>query len=257
MLANFPPAKIHRMATYGYSEQHIENMVGRNLMIRRRVCVIALTVLACLLAFYVSVWFFGAHDWLPTWVVPVLLGVFLHPLINYIRSWKNYRGKLEESLRKMKVEISPERISMFSSSLPVRQLERSEIQRAEDASLFGGGGFYLRTPNRYRWLLIPREIESCEIAKSELIAMGIPIMTKSLPPNWEEFVGVLGFCTTLMCPLFAHSKSVLTVNLLLSLLVALAMFFIISANPDNLPRMRWVRFFGFLPVVVTGLMLWL
>jgi len=245
------------MATYGYSEQHIENMVGRNLKIRRRVCVIAPTVLACLLAFCVSVWFLGAHDWLPTWVVPVLLAVFLHPLINYIRSWKNYRGKLEESLRKMKVEISPERISMFSSSHLVRQFERSEIQRAEDTSLFGGGGFYLRTRNRYRYLLIPRGIENYETAKSELIAMGIPVLTKSLPPNWEEFLGAFGFMATLACPLFVHNSLVLTVNLVFSLLVALAMFFIISANPDNLPRLRWVRFFGFFPAVVTVLMLWL
>jgi len=87
--------------------------------------------------------------------------------------------------------------------------------------------------------------------------MGIPIVQAGIPPNWEEFAGVLVFTGTMICAIFAQSPQILGANLLISLLVAIAGFAVVSANPDNLPKMRWARLGIFLPVIMTASMLWM
>jgi hypothetical protein len=86
--------------------------------------------------------------------------------------------------------------------------------------------------------------------------MGIPFEQAEVAPNWEEFVGALVFAGTMICAIFAHSTRVLEVNLALTVAVAVAGFVVVSANPENLPKMRWARLGVFLPVVMTASMLW-
>ena len=81
-------------------------------------------------------------------------------------------------------------------------------------------------------------------------------MAAAIPPNWEELVGAVVFIAMMLCAVFARSAAVLTADLVISVMVAVVGFAVISANPDNLRKMRWVRFGIFLPVAMTGSMLW-
>jgi hypothetical protein len=69
----------------------------------------------------------------------------------------------------------------------------------------------------------------------------------SFPPNWEELLGVLLFIGTAVCAFSAHSVRVLPLNLFVALLISFAGFFIISSNPDTLPRDSRRFFSWFLP----------
>lgn len=210
------------------------------------------------LAFVRSEWFFGSRGHLGSWMIAVLFSLFLHPLIKHLRGWKIFPGKLRESLRKYKVEVSPEGVSIVSDSLTVRRFGRGDIQRAEEVSSFWRAGLYLRTANRYRWLLIPAKIDQYVALKGELMAMGIPIESASIGPNWEEFVGVFAFCATLLCPMFLRSTRALTINLVAALLLAVIMVFITNANPDAPARIRRLGFIGaFIPACLTALWFWI
>ena len=158
---------------------------------------------------------------------------------------------LAESLRAVRVEVCAEEVRLLEMG-SVRQLARSEIRRAEEVSW----GVYLRTASRYRWILIPRKIEEFETVKREIEEMGIPVVQAGIPPNWEEFAGVLVFTGTMICAIFAHTAWVLGINLLVSLAVAVGGFVIVGANPENAPKMRWARLGIFLPVAMTASMLW-
>jgi protein-S-isoprenylcysteine O-methyltransferase Ste14 len=106
--------------------------------------------------------------------------------------------------------------------------------------------------------VIPRKIDGYEAIKRELGAMGVSAVKTTIPPNWEEFVGMLLFFGTGICALTVHNIPLLIVNLLLSALLSFGWFFVINANPDvlKLPRMRWARFGAFLPVVFAAAGLW-
>jgi len=83
-------------------------------------------------------------------------------------------------------------------------------------------------------------------------------MKTFIPPNWEEFLGVLLFIGTTILAFAVHNIQVLIVNLLIALLLSVGWFFVINANPDvlALPKMRWARFGAFLPVVFAAAGLW-
>lgn len=247
-------ARIRRMAVYIYSEREIENIIRAAKRLRLSYCAVAASILAAagVVARARPEWIFGAHEHARTWVLVALFVFLAGPLADNLWRWKSRPIKLEESLRRTMVEVSAEGICVSGAS-SAKQLARNEIQRAEEV----WWGLYLRSSDRYRWILIPAKIDGFEALKRDLRELGIPIVQATIPPNWEELAGVLVFTATMVCAIFAHNASVLAANLLISLLVAAGGFLIVSANPDNLPKMRWARLGIFLPVAMTASMLWL
>ena len=246
-------AKIRRMAVYIYSEQQIESIIRATKRFRLRNCAVAaaLLIAACLVAFLRPEWIFGARAQARMWVLAALFVFVAGPLVDTLWRWRSRPLRLQRVLRERTIEVSAEGVTV-SGAPRVRQLARSEIRRAEEVPW----GLYLRSPNRYRWILIPAKIDSFDAVKQEIAEMGIPIVPSASPPNWEELVGAVVFVGTMLCAIFAHSASVLAANLLISALVAVVGFLIIGASPDNLPKMRWARFGIFLPVAMTASMLW-
>lgn len=241
------------MSVYLYSDLQIASIIRAEKRFRLRYCAVAAVILkaACIVALTRPEWIFGAHERARVWVVAALIVFIAGPLADNLWRWKSRPLRLEESLRQTCVEVTEEEIGLEGGT-GVKRFVRAEIRQAEEVPW----GLYLRTPSRYRWLLIPAKIEGFDSLKQEISKLGIPIVPAAIPPNWEEFAGMLVFTATMLCAIFAHSARVLTANLLVSLLVAVAGFLIISANPDNLPKMRWARFGIFLPVAMTASMLW-
>ena len=242
------------MSVYFYGEQQIESMVRATRRFRLFFCAVAIKILtaAAIVAFTRPEWIFGGRQQARVWVITALVIFVAGPLIDNLWRWKSRLKGMEDSLRRTVVEISEEAVRVERAS-GMRQLSRSDIQRAEEVSW----GLYLRTSNRYRWLMIPAQVDGFETLKREIEEMGIPLVRASVPPGWEEFVGVLVFTATFFCAVFARNAGVLAANLGISLLVAVVGFLIVSANPDNLPKMRWARFGIFLPVAMTASMLWM
>lgn len=242
------------MAVYSYSEREIASIIRASKRIRLAYCAVAVKILsaACVVALTRPEWIFGAHQHARIWVLLALLVFFAGPLADNLWRWRSRPAKLKESLLRTRVEVTGKGITLCGADSATK-LARNEIQRAEEVSW----GLYLRTVQRYRWILIPSKIENFDALKCELKEMAIALVPSSIPPNWEEFAGVLVFTATMLCAIFARSASVLAANLVISLLIAVAGFLIVSANPDNLPKMRWARFGIFLPVAMTASMLWM
>ncbi len=238
------------MAVFTYSEATIKHFVQKSARMRKRVY----TVAAVLLAFEVAVLLSplilpGIHMRMPErWVTPVLVIPFVL-FLNGFQLRKRVPEKLEAWLRSYSVDVSPYSVRVQRDFCPQRQFTRDEILRVEEPSW--GGGLYLRSPNRYRWLVIPRGLEGYDRIKDELRGMGIPFSRKVIPTNWEEFAFVLLFIGVLICDMVTQSRQVLTANLIVAVLVGIGGFIIISSNPDSPPRMRWVRFAAFLPAAFT------
>ena len=158
---------------------------------------------------------------------------------------------MAESLRGTRVAVGQNEVSVMTGE-SVRVLQRSDIVGAQEV----GWGIYLRSANRYRWILVSSQMDGFRQFGSELENMGIPIVAAAVPPNWEELAGAAAFIATMLCAVFARSAEVLTADLVISAIVAVIGFGVISANPENLGKMRWARFGIFLPVAMTGSMLW-
>ncbi len=237
------------MATYRYSNWAIEDIVCGTKRLRLWFCAGAEAVLiaAAVVAWLRPEWIFGAEEHARLWVMAALFVFFAGPLGENLLRWKRRFEKLEQSLREMRVEVSAAGVVT-----PSRSLAREEIVRAEEVSW----GLYVRTKNRYRWVLVPAKIEGYEGLKREIAEMGIPVMEAAAPPNWEESVGAVVFAGTMVCAALARDRGVLAVNLLVSALVATGGFVVVSANPENLPKMKWARLGIFLPVLMTASMLW-
>jgi preprotein translocase subunit Sss1 len=243
------------MAAHIYSERQIESIVRSTKQFRLRYCLAAGGILlaAVVVASLQPAWIFGTAGHGRTWVAAALFVFFAGPLADSVWRWRSRPENLELSLRAIKIEVTREGVTRSGPSPLVRQLAWSEIQRAEEVPW----GIYLRGPTRYRWILIPRKIEGFEEIVHELEDRGIAMVQAAVPPNWEEFAGVLVFTATMICAIFAHSARVLAIDCFVSVLVAAVGFLVVSANPDNLPKMRWARFGVFLPVAMTLSMLWL
>jgi len=165
--------------------------------------------------------------------------------------WKSLSKSAADYMRAYSVDVSAYSVRIQYGLMRQRQFSREEILRAEEPSM--GAGLYLRSPNRYRFLLIPRRIDGYGEIKAALQAQGIPFVRKVIPGNWEDFAFVFLFCGSLLCPLLSHTRSILELNLLVATLIGIAGFYVISASPDNMPSMRWTRFAVFLPLVFAGL----
>jgi len=241
------------MRVYVYGEQRIEQLVESSQRLRRRFCWGAAIILAAsaLVGWLRPVWIFGAGKHAREWVIAALFVFFVGPLGDNLLRWRSRRAGLRESLQKFRIEVFDDRVWVAGAG-GVRALRREEIRRAEEV----GWGVYLRSARRYRWILIPAGIDGFVELKREIAAMKIPFLQAEVAPNWEEFVGALVFAGTMVCAIFAHSRVVLEADLAVSVMLAVAGFVVVSANPDNLPKMRWARLGVFLPVVMTASMLW-
>lgn len=240
------------MSVHSYSEAGIERLISRARRVRRvffliASCLLAVVIVLALLRPDLPIF----REPLRPWLLAVV-GLPIPALLHGIWKRKDWAEALRGRLDKTKLEIAADSITV-SNSWFSRRLCRSELLRAEEPSW--GTGLYLRTANRYRWAVIPRTLDGYESAKLELAGMGLAVEKTLIPPNWEEFVWVLLFLGTLICTMYLHSVRLLELNFLFALLLSIAGFFLISANPDlkKIPRMRGARFGAFLPVVFAGL----
>jgi hypothetical protein len=239
------------MAVYSYSEQQIEEMVCKSRRLRIRFCVAAIVILvmAVLLAFYrPTLPIF--HEPARAWVMALLTSLFLFPLVKTIWRWRMWPDLMRSSLRETRVEVASGTVGVSGPFGYRRQLSISEIVRAEEAHL--GTGLYLRTSNRYRWILIPRKLDGYEAIKGELAAAGDRVVKRFIPTNWEEFVFVLLFIGTILCASMVHDTRILLANIVVAVIVSGSGFLIVSANPDN-HQIRRARIGVFIPVVFAAL----
>jgi len=242
------------MAVYSYRESKIEQIIRAQQRLRLRFCVVVFIILLAAVSVAIArpEWIFGMHQQARVWVIGALFVFFAGPLGENILHWNNRPASLRQALRRTRIEVSESRVRIEEPGR-VRQLDRTEIRRVEETPW----GIYLRTRGRYRWMFVSKQIDEFESLKQEIAASGIPLVEATTAPNWEEFAGVLVFTATIFCAIFARSVSVLSLNLVIALAVAIAGFAIVGANPDNLPTMRWARLGIFFPVVMTASMLWM
>jgi len=239
------------MAVYVYSEQQIERMVGESRRLRIRLCIAAIVILAMavLLVFY--------RPTLPifrepfrAWGMALLTSLFLFPLVKTIWRWRKWPDLLRNSLRDTRVEVASGTVGVSGPSGYKRELSISEIVRAEEPYL--GTGLYLRTSNRYRWILIPRKLDGYDAVKREVAVAGAPVVKRLIPTNGEEFVFVLLFVGTILCATMVHDTKVLLANLVIAVVVSVSGFLIVNANLDN-HQIRRARIGVFIPVVFAAL----
>jgi hypothetical protein len=245
------------MAGYVYGEQQIERMITKSRRLRIQFCVAALAVLtlSCVLALNrpdLPIF----REPMRAWVIALLTSLFLGPLLGNIWRWRSWPERMRNSLRETRVEVTSSTTGVSAVGYR-RQLSNGEIVRAEEPFL--SAGLHQRSANRYRWILIPRNLDGYEAIKRELAAAGIAVVKTSIPPNWEEFLGVLVFIGTIFCAISVHSIRVLTVNLFASLLLSLGGLFVINSLTDAIPRsrMRLMKLGAFLSVAFAVLGLWL
>ena len=133
-----------------------------------------------------------------------------------------------------------------------RFISRDEVTRVDEPP--NGRGMYVRTRRPFSWFLIPRRNDRYEEIKSELAAMGIPIVRKSAPWNWG-FLFVFLFCATLLCNLLTQDRRILAVNFVFALIVGGAGAFKASIeNGDR--RLRRLSLLGsFLPAALSAVSL--
>jgi hypothetical protein len=162
---------------------------------------------------------------------------------------------MADHMRAFSVDVSPYSVRIQYGLMRQRQFSREEILRAEEPSM--GGGLFLRSPNRYRMIVIPRRIDGYSELKAALQAQGIPFVGKVIPGNWEDFAFVFLFCGSLLCPFLSQTRLVLELNLLVAALIGIAGFYVIGASPDNMPSMRWTRFAAFFPLIFAGIALYM
>jgi hypothetical protein len=239
------------MAVYVYSEQQVERMVGKSRRLRIRFCVaaFAILVMAVLLAFYrPALPIF--HEPVRGWVIGLLTSLFLFPLVGTIWRWRSWQDMMRNSLRETKVEVASGTVGVSGPFGYKKQLRISEIVRAEEPYL--GAGLYLRSSNRYRWILIPRKLDGYESIRRELAMAGAAVVKRVIPTNGEEFVFVLLFIGTILCATMFHDTRILLANLVIAVIVSVSGFLIVNANPDN-HQIRNARIGVFIPVVFAAL----
>lgn len=153
---------------------------------------------------------------------------------------------MRNSLRDTRIEVASGTVGVSGPFGYKRQLSINEIVRAEEAYL--GTGLYLRTSNRYRWILIPGKLDGYEAIKRKLAEAGVAVVKGFIPTNGEEFVFVLLFIGTMLCAIIVHDTRILLANLVIAVVVSVSGFLIVNANPDN-HQVRRARIGAFIPVV--------
>jgi hypothetical protein len=238
------------MAVYVYSEQQIERMASKSRQLRVRSCLVAIVTLAVvvMLAFRrPTLPIF--HEPFLAWVIALATSL-LFPLVRAIWRWSELPDLMKDSLRKTSVEVASGTVRVSGPLGYKAQLGINEIVRVEEPYL--GTGLYLRTSNRYRWILIPRTLDGYAAIKHDLAVAGTTAARRFIPTNWEEFVFVLLFLGTIVCATLAHDTRVLLGNLIIAVILSVLGFLIVNANPDN-HQIRRARVGVFIPVVFAAL----
>lgn len=195
-------ANILCMATYVYSEQQIDRMIGSTKRFRVNAFVIgALMLLAAGILAYFRPGFFAHHGFKRDWGIGILIAFGSHLFFMSFRRKKSSSEKLRAVLKEWSLEISPAWVCWTYFGQRKKQLNREEIVRAEEPSL--GRVLFLRTSRRYRYARIPRSLDDYEAIKREIILLGIPIEKTLFLPNWEELLSVVLFLGALICALAA------------------------------------------------------
>ena len=237
------------MAVYAYSEEHIERMIAKSKRLRVRflVAAVVIFVITVLLAFYRPTLGIFREPF-RAWGIGFLTAL-LFPLAKTIWHWREWPESMRNSLRETRVEVASGVVSVSGPGYK-RQLGISEIIRAEEAYL--GAGLYLRTSNRYRWILIPHKMDGYEAIKRELPMAGTGVVKRLIPTNAEEFVFLLMFVGTILSATMVHDTRILLANFLIAVVVSVSGFLIINANPDNRQIGR-ARIGVFIPVAFAAL----
>lgn len=238
------------MAIYVYSEQQIERMVDKSRRLRIRFCVAAIVILVVvvMLAFYRSTLPIF-HEPFRAWGIALVTSL-LFPLVKTIWRWRKWPELMRNALRETSVEVASGMVRVSGAFGYKRQLSISEIVRAEEPYL--GTGLYLRTSNRYRWILIPRKLDGYDAIKRELAVAGAAVAKRFIPTNEEEFVFVLLFIGTILCATVVQDTKILLANLVVAVVASVSGFLIVNANRDN-RQIRRARMGVFIPVVFAAL----
>lgn len=134
-----------------------------------------------------------------------------------------------------------------------------EITRAEEPSI--GAGLYLRTANRYNYAALTRSLEDFQDFKTELVAHNIPIVKTLIPPNWEEYLFVLMFCSSLIGSVVLIGakgrQSMLMINFAYAVLLGVVGFLIVGARANHIAQLKWARFGALLPALFAVLSFYL
>jgi len=246
-------SRIRPMSVCVYGEEQIEKILARSKKLRIGFCVGAAGALAAAatIAWLRPEWIFGAGNHARRWVIGALMVFVAGPMADNLWGWNRHWVGMERALRAMRIEVSVRGVWLRSAGSE-RKFAAEEIRCAEEVPW----GLYLRTAQRYRWMLIPARVAGFEELKREIGELGVAIVAARMAPNWEELVGGVVFTATMICAVFAQSTRVLAGDLIVSVIVAAAGYVVVSANPENLPKMRWARLGIFLPILMTGSMLW-
>lgn len=240
------------MGVYIYSGEQIERLLARSKRVRVRFTLVAGALMAAILTIPASK--LAPYPRLRQSVHPLVIALIV-ALVDLLKPWKRSPAKLENRLRNMMIEISSAGVRL-NSSFGNREFQRMEILRGEEPPW--GGGLYLRTSNRYRWMVLPKTIDHYDLLKAELLSLGIGLERTGFPPNWEEFIFVLLFIGTIICSAVAHDVRVLTANLGISIFLALIGWLIVGANHDMETGLGWKVKFGLaLPLAFSLLGLWM
>ena len=183
---------------------------------------------------------------------------FIGPIVVLLQAWSPWKSgfkRISQAVgQNYSLTISDDGIAVESQDVE-RRFATSEFLRAEEPKW--GYGLYLRTANRYRWLPIRKTIDGYPELKNEIQASGIPVVATTIPPNWEEFVGVLAFCASLLCDILSASRPLLMANLIVAILLGAGGWCVVSANPDNRKIRTMARIGAWIPVICAALALYL
>jgi len=133
--------------------------------------------------------------------------------------------------------------STWSKFIPL-----DEITRVEEPP--NGRGMFVRTSNRFLWYLIPRRTDRYEEIRSELAAIGIPIVQTRAPRNWGILFALL-FCLSILCNVLTQDRRILAVNFAFALILGAAGLMLTNFIGDRRLRLKSV-FGSFLPAAISA-----
>jgi hypothetical protein len=246
------------MASYSFTQEQIDDRVRRDRRTRLVFCIIAATVIiaSCLLGYFRPELFYASSHFWVHWPV-IALVVLANPLVKNLWNWRVRPAKVRKCLNETSAFITADAVVALYPTKIKKTVPLNEIIRAEEPSL--GSGIYLRTSNRYRFLVL-RRFEGYEQLKTELAEAHIPFVKTIVPPNLEEFLGVILFAGIIACALFSRNAILLTLNSLASILLSSGWFWILmraDLETFGTQRRRWMKAFAFFPAAIAGIALWI
>jgi len=243
------------MSAYGYSEARIEELIERGIgRIRKTVIVCLVLVVGSILALCFHVGNFGLSGRIG--LDPFFILFVIGPgIFQFYWNRRKFCETLRRSFSQFSVVVCDGEVRVSQLWGNTRQLQREQIVRLEEPKM--GGGLYLRSANRYRWLLIPRSLDEYDQIKSELTSRGIPLVKTVIAASAEGGVICLGLCATLILAWVSQSMPWLTADLTLSLLMAVAGICLAWANPDDRESIWKAAVPSLIPALLITSKIWL